>query len=63
MAIYLKGERMNRRNLKARNIVKALVKYGCIIKRNTAHGVIIENTKNNKSTNIPISVSFDLPIR
>jgi hypothetical protein len=44
---------MNRRNIKARNIVKALVKYGCIIKRNTAHGVIIENTKNNKSTNIP----------
>ena len=40
---------MNRRNLKAREVVKALVKYGCEIKRNTAHGVIVENTKNKRS--------------
>lgn len=44
---------MNRRNLKARKIVKALEKYGCIIKRSTSHGVIVENPKNNKSTNVP----------
>lgn len=44
---------MNRRNLKARKVVKALVEYGCIIKRNTDHGVIVENTKNGKSTNVP----------
>lgn len=44
---------MNRRNLKARKIVKALEDYGCIIKRNTSHGVIVENPKNNKSTNVP----------
>jgi len=44
---------MNRRNLKVRNFLKALKKYGCIEMRNTAHGVIVENPKNNKSTNIP----------
>ncbi len=44
---------MNRRNLKARKVVKALVDYGCIIKRNTDHGVIVENPKNGKSTNVP----------
>lgn len=44
---------MNRRNLKARKVVKALVEYGCIIKKNTDHGVIVENPKNNKSTNVP----------
>lgn len=44
---------MNRRNLKARKIVKALEDYGCIIKRNTPHGVIMENPKNNKSINVP----------
>ena len=44
---------MNPRNLKARKIVKALMKLGCAIKRNTPHGVIVENPKNNKSTNVP----------
>lgn len=44
---------MNPRNLKARKIVKALVKFGCIIKRNTSHGVIMENPKNRRSTNVP----------
>lgn len=44
---------MNPRNLKARKVVKALVEYGCEIKRNTDHGVIVENLKNKKSTNVP----------
>ena len=44
---------MNRRNLKARKVVKALEKFGCIIKRSTPHGVIVENPKNNKSINVP----------
>ena len=44
---------MNRRNLKARKVVTALKKFGCIIKRNTDHGIIVENPKNNKSTNVP----------
>jgi len=44
---------MNPRNLKARKIVKALKEFGCEIKRNTPHGVIIENPKNNKSINVP----------
>lgn len=44
---------MNRRNLKARKVVKALEKFGCKIIRNTDHGVIMENPKNNKSTNVP----------
>jgi len=44
---------MNRRNLKARKVVKALEKFGCKIRRNTDHGVIVENPKNNKSTNVP----------
>ena len=44
---------MNRRNLKARKIVEALTKFGCEIKRNTHHGVIVENPKNNKSINVP----------
>ena len=44
---------MKHRNLKARKIVKALIDYGCIIKRNTDHGVIVENPRNNKSTNVP----------
>lgn len=44
---------MNRRNLKVRNFLKALQKYGCIEKRSTSHGVIIENSLNNKSTNVP----------
>lgn len=44
---------MNRRNLKVRNFLQALRRYGCIEKRSTSHGVIIENSKNNKSTNVP----------
>ncbi len=44
---------MNPRNLKARKIIKALKKFGCIIKRSTSHGIIVENPKNNKSTNVP----------
>lgn len=44
---------MNIRNLKARKIVKALIDFGCIIKRSTDHGVIVENPRNNKSTNVP----------
>ncbi len=44
---------MKHRNIKARKVVKALEKFGCIIKRSTPHGVIVENSKNNKSTNIP----------
>ena len=41
------------RNLKVRKVVKAFVKYGCVIVRNTSHGIILENTKNKKSTNLP----------
>lgn len=44
---------MNRRNLKARKVVDALRKFGCIIKRNTSHGVIVENPRNNQATNVP----------
>ena len=44
---------MNLRNLKARNFLKALKKYGCIEVRSTDHGVIVENPKNKKSTNVP----------
>jgi len=44
---------MNRRNLKVRNFLKALKKYGCIEIRSTDHGVIVENPKNKKSTNVP----------
>ncbi len=44
---------MNRRNLRARKVVKALVNYGCVIVRNTDHGVIVENLRNYKSTNVP----------
>ena len=45
---------MGRRNFKARKVVKALEKIGCIIVRQTDHGVIVENPKNKKSTNVPI---------
>jgi len=45
---------MKRRNLKARKILKALKDYGCKIVRNTPHGAIIENSKNNQSINIPL---------
>ena len=45
---------MNRRNLKARKVLAALKKYGCIEKRSTSHGVIIENPKNKQSINIPL---------
>ena len=44
---------MNRRNLKARKVIKTLEDFGCIIKRNTSHGVIVENPINKKSTNVP----------
>ena len=44
---------MNPRNLKVRNFLKAIKKYGCIEIRNTDHGIIVENPKNKKSTNIP----------
>jgi len=44
---------MKHRNIKARKIVDALKKFGCIVKRATLHGVIVENPKNNKSTNVP----------
>jgi len=44
---------MNPRNLKVRKILKAFTEYGCIIVRNTSQGVILENPKNKKSTNLP----------
>ena len=44
---------MKHRNIKAKKVVKALEEFGCIIKRSTPHGVIIENPKNNKSINVP----------
>ena len=44
---------MNRRNLKVRNFVKALKKFGCIEIRNTSHGIIFENPINKKSINVP----------
>lgn len=44
---------MNRRNLKVRKVLKALKDYGCVEVRNTSHGVIFENPKNKKSTNVP----------
>ena len=44
---------MNKRNLKVRNFLKALKSYGCIEVRSTDHGVIIENPRNKKSTNVP----------
>jgi len=45
---------MNRRNLKARKVLAALKAYGCIEKRATSHGVIIENPKNKQSINVPL---------
>ncbi len=45
---------MNRRNLKVRKVLKALKDYGCVEVRNTSHGVIFENLKNKKSTNVPV---------
>jgi len=45
---------MNRRNLKARKVLKALEEYGCKIVRSTSHGVIVENPKNNQSINVPL---------
>jgi len=44
---------MKSRNLKARKVLKAFKDYGCVEIRNTSHGVIIENPKNNRSTNVP----------
>lgn len=52
---------MNRRNMKAEKVVKAFTKWRCILKRNTSHGVIVENPKNGKSTNIPTHQAI-LPI-
>ena len=46
---------MNRRNLKAKKVVDALKKFGCILKRNTSHGVIVENPINNKAKIIAIT--------
>lgn len=51
--MFFKSVKMNRRNLRARKVVKALVNYGCVIVRNTDHGVIVENPRNYKSTNVP----------
>ena len=45
---------MNRRNLKVRNFIKALKKFGCREVRSNSHGIIFENPNNNKSTNVPI---------
>ena len=45
---------MNRRNLKARKVLKALENYGCRILRGTDHGAIVENPENNQSINIPL---------
>ena len=45
--------RMKRRNIKARKVLIALKRYGCIEKRTTDHGVILENPKNKQSINIP----------
>ena len=44
---------MNRKNLKAREFLKTLKKYGCVEMRSTDHGVIVENPKNKRSTNVP----------
>lgn len=44
---------MKHRNLKVRDFLKALKKYGCIEVRSTDHGAIFENPKNKKSTNVP----------
>mgnify|MGYP001585180222 CR=1 FL=1 len=44
---------MNRRNLKVRDFLKAIKRYGCLEIRSTDHGVIVENPKNKKSTNVP----------
>jgi len=48
-----KRKKMSRRNFKARKVVKALQDFGCKIVRKTDHGVIVENPRNNKSTNVP----------
>ncbi len=45
---------MNKRNLKVRNFLDALKKYGCIEVRRNDHGIIVENPRNKKSTNVPI---------
>jgi len=45
---------MNRKNLKVRDFIKALKKYGCVEVRGTDHGIIFENPINKKSTNVPI---------
>ena len=45
---------MNRKNLKVRDFIKVLKKYGCVEVRGTDHGIIFENPINKKSTNVPI---------
>jgi len=45
---------MNRRNIKVRKFQKALSDFGCITKRTTSHGIIVENPINHKSTNVPL---------
>ncbi|MCH7772743.1 MAG: type II toxin-antitoxin system HicA family toxin [Bacteroidetes bacterium] len=45
---------MKTRNLKVRKVLKALKDYGCLEVRNTSHGVIVENPKNGRSTNVPV---------
>jgi len=45
---------MKHGNIKIRNFLKAIKKYGCIEIRKNDHGIIVENPKNKKSTCIPI---------
>ena len=44
---------MKHRNFKVRRVLKSLKDYGCVEIRKTSHGVILENPKNKKSTNLP----------
>jgi len=45
---------MNHRNIKVRNFLKAIKKYGCVEVRSNSHGIIFENPSNKKSINVPI---------
>ena len=54
MLRQLLKEKMNKRNLKVRDFLKALKKYGCIEVRSNDHGIIFENPRNKRSTNVPI---------
>ncbi len=49
---------MKHRNIKSKRVVKALVKMGLKIVRNTPHGIIVENPINKKSTNVPTHQSI-----